>query len=343
MLTRLYVHNYKCLVNFEFRPQQVQLVTGANGSGKSTILDVLEMLRGFAVENQALPPGNSTRTRWLSDPEQRFEIEVAGNGGTYVYTIAADRFGDTGSAVREEHLLFNGKLVLRGSAGTLQSALPTGHGQEPIQWFWNWLSGIKTARVNPWAVSSNAQNPATNPKYDFSNLAGWYRYLLESDATRAARKQLLAAIREVIPGLEDISITPPNTGVRAVQASFRDRDGGLFQVGLDELSEGQRVMIALYLLIGNLHSGDLLLFDEPDNFVSLREIQPWLMAAMTAVEDADAQMIIASHHPELLNQLATGAVVLTRDDGGSTHIRPFKGGDSTLTPAELVARGWEGE
>ncbi len=41
MLKRLYVDNYKCLVNFEFVPQQIQLLLGVNGTGKSSVFDVL--------------------------------------------------------------------------------------------------------------------------------------------------------------------------------------------------------------------------------------------------------------------------------------------------------------
>ena len=51
--------------------------------------------------------------------------------------------------------------------------------------------------------------------------------------------------------------------------------------------------------------------DEPDNFVALEEIQPWLLGVQDRVNDLGAQVLIASHHPELLNQLAprSGLVV----------------------------------
>jgi predicted ATP-binding protein involved in virulence len=36
MLKRLYIHNYKCLVNFEINfDKDISLFLGANGSGKS--------------------------------------------------------------------------------------------------------------------------------------------------------------------------------------------------------------------------------------------------------------------------------------------------------------------
>ena len=38
MLKRLYVDNYKCLVNFELFLEPTTLLVGLNGTGKSTIL-----------------------------------------------------------------------------------------------------------------------------------------------------------------------------------------------------------------------------------------------------------------------------------------------------------------
>ena len=48
VLSRLYATNYRCLVNFEFKPIAKQLIIGRNGTGKTAVLDVLAMLRDFA-------------------------------------------------------------------------------------------------------------------------------------------------------------------------------------------------------------------------------------------------------------------------------------------------------
>jgi predicted ATPase len=53
MLTRLYCDNYKCLVNFEFRPEAIQLLMGRNGAGKSTVFEVLELIRDFAARGES--------------------------------------------------------------------------------------------------------------------------------------------------------------------------------------------------------------------------------------------------------------------------------------------------
>ena len=68
-----------------------------------------------------------------------------------------------------------------------------------------------------------------------------------------------------------------------------------------------------------------------------------LMAATDAVEEHNGQLFLISHHPEIVNQWAPGnGVEFFRDAGGAVRTRRFPGEtQSSLSPAELIARGWE--
>jgi ATPase subunit of ABC transporter with duplicated ATPase domains len=98
--------------------------------------------------------------------------------------------------------------------------------------------------------------------------------------------------------------------------------------------------LILHFLIAKGHT---VFIDEPDNFIALGEIQPWLLDAEEAVEDYDAQLVLISHHPEILNQwAATHGLRFFREDNGHVRTEKFKtdtNGD--LQPSELIARGWE--
>ncbi len=91
--------------------------------------------------------------------------------------------------------------------------------------------------------------------------------------------------------------------------------------------------------------GATIILDEPDNFISLREIQPWLAAVDDAIESGHGQLLLISHHPELINQWAPDyGVRFVRESGGPIRVQPepFSGRpDSGLTPAELLSRGWD--
>ena len=151
----------------------------------------------------------------------------------------------------------------------------------------------------------------------------------------------------MIDGFEGLDLKGPPSGTRLLQVAVRtggDGKGKSQQYGFDELSDGQRALVGLYTLLHcALTDHSTLCIDEPDNFVALREIQPWLSDILDRSQENGSQVLLISHHPELLNQLATrNGIIIERTDAGPTRVRPFAPPDDwTLTPAEIIARGWE--
>ena len=89
MLKELYIDNYKSLVNFKYEPTSLQLLVGDNGSGKTSVFDVLENLRDIVIDglavSQAFP--TNTLTVWDQRPVQRFELVLSDGGEDYAYEL----------------------------------------------------------------------------------------------------------------------------------------------------------------------------------------------------------------------------------------------------------------
>jgi hypothetical protein len=82
------------------------------------------------------------------------------------------------------------------------------------------------------------------------------------------------------------------------------------------------------------------MIDEPDNYVGLPELQPWLLALMELLDETH-QAILISHHPEILSQAQGGAGhYLWRDN----HTSPTRIGvleiPEGLSAGEAITRGW---
>src|ERR1700722_20031948 len=92
MLTRLFIDNFRCFVNFEYRPARRQLIFGRNGSGKSTLVDGLLLLRQFVVRGDIFDQFQilNQRTRWLTQPRTTFEVEAELEGAIYIYRLVID-------------------------------------------------------------------------------------------------------------------------------------------------------------------------------------------------------------------------------------------------------------
>ena len=82
-----------------------------------------------------------------------------------------------------------------------------------------------------------------------------------------------------------------------------------------------------------------LFFDEPDNYVTLPELQPWLAELEDGAGDTLRQVVLISHHPEAIDFLADNTVWLTRDPESHTRIMDEKN-DTGLRMSEVYARGW---
>jgi len=367
MLTRLYIDNFRCFVNFEFKPGRRQLILGPNGSGKSSLMDALLLIRRLAWRGESLHETGilDQVTRWMWNPSQTFELEVSLDDQTYIYRLMLELSGSPATqAVMSETVHLGGKPLFEFVGGDVRlfndqfehkvsypfdwrrSALATiteRTDNRQLTRFQQWLGALVGFRINPFNTTSQADEDVSEPKPNLSNMASWYRRLVQEDPRQ--NEALLASLRAVIDGLAFLPFDPIGKSW-LLMAEFIDAAGKSVRFSFDELSEGQRCLICLYAILHFvLEKGATVFLDEPDNFISLREIQPWLTAATESVESGSGQLLLISHHPEILNQWAPDCGIrFVRAGIGPVRVQEFRGdSENLLSPSEIVARGWEDE
>jgi len=364
MLTRLYIDNFRCFVNFEYKPARRQLIFGSNGAGKSSFLDALWLLQQVVWTGNPFDDFSllSQRTRWLNQPQQVWDLEAVLGGARYVYRLVIEPSGELQRArVYSETLDFDGKPIFEFTSGKVHfyddqferkvaydldshrsglATIPSGRDTQRLSRFKLWIGGLFCFRLNPFAMGSRAEREDPYPKVDLSNFAARYRNLSQAEPEHDAA--LFDSLRACWDGFGFLQLQSAGENVRLLTADF----GGSTRLYFGELSDRQRCLTCLYAILHFvLAKGYTVILDEPDNFVSLREIQPWLMAVTDTVEEAKGQILIISHHPEILNQWAPDVGVrFVREGVGPVRVVGFRGDPaSPLTPSELVARGWERE
>lgn len=157
MIKRLYVHNFRCLENFELPISGLAsaLLIGKNGAGKTTIARALEILqkiaRGTNRVGDLVKPGDLSHGR--TDAPVRFEIEMglrshAGVGPKVLaYTVAFEfPQGFRELRVREEKLIADGEPIFTRELAQVH-LFRGGHGRDaqfPVDWHLVALPVIQT-------------------------------------------------------------------------------------------------------------------------------------------------------------------------------------------------------
>lgn len=361
MIERVYLDNIRTFVNFEWRPGPLAILLGANGSGKSALLKVLEQLQSFLLgERSSMEAfGETTRTRWDRRREQTIELDVKGNGGVYQYRLVIEHAERQpgNNRIASEILRYDGKPLVKFEGGMLHlfqddvvagpvlkaketrsgiGALEPSDNTRLLAWFKDWLYRVWLHCPDPRAMVARVDQASSGSlEPNLSNFAAWY--LRKLTIKPGAMFKAAAALSKVLPGFLEL-----HEQGGYLHARFGD-DRASESFRFDELSDGQRALIALYVLRHAVaEPGKVLAIDEPDNYVSLREIQPWLTEVMDLALAKDGPQIwIISHHPEVLNLLALDyGWRFFREGTGPTRVERFQPA-AGLDAAETVARGWE--
>ena len=104
-----------------------------------------------------------------------------------------------------------------------------------------------------------------------------------------------------------------------------------------ELSEGQKVLIALYALVYCTPENSLICIDEPENFLALPEIQPWFDTLYDQCAERNLQALLISHHPKIINLLASDSGYWFSRENNLTRIQKISAeNESGLSISELV-------
>ncbi|MCC6264743.1 MAG: ATP-binding protein [Bryobacterales bacterium] len=369
MLTSVYIDNFACFVNFEFQPARKQLLYGANGSGKTkfcrAILSVQRLVLSGEKAEAVFP--TFTLTRWQEGlPAQTFEIEAKLDERIYRYRLVVERWGTPPVArVQEESVACEGKPIFAFQDGEVQlfddqfeakvkfpfdrgrSALSTvvpGPDNQKLSRFLNWFTALWFFQIDPFRMTNEADTETSTPTTNLSNFASWYRHLAQDDPRGIG--VFLDDLKESLDSFSDLNLKAFSANTRTLLSSFSKEGRPSLNFALSELSEGQRCLIGLYAILHfAIKRGQTVFLDEPDNFVALREIQPWLTAVEEALEEHSSQVFLISHHPEILNQwLPESGVRFKRENFGPARVTPYRHPkDTPLLPAEVVARGWDDE
>jgi len=338
MIKRLYIHNFRCLENFELRLDKLSsaLLIGKNGAGKTSVLMALELLQKIArganrVGDLILP---KDLTRGNGQAPLRFEIEVEIRSKVYTYTLAFELpVGFKELRVAEEKLTVDGKLAFtRELAQVRLTKLRDVETTFGIDWhlvalpivqhsliedFRLWLANALVLRPVPSSARGDSETETLHPDPRMTNFGEWFSGLLLSEPSAYTR--ISSYLKELMPEFKSVKNPAMGRNSRSLFISFGMGEVDI-ELPFEDLSDGEKCFIIFSLVIAaNDAYGPLLCFwDEPDNYLAPSEVGPSIMALRRAFRDK-GQLLITSHNPEAIRRFSDeNTLVLTRN----SHLEP---------------------
>jgi predicted ATPase len=348
MLQRLYIHNFRCLENFELPIKGISsaLLIGKNGSGKSTTASALEVLQSIGrginrmrelEQLKLISPKDFARGR--SDVPIRFEIEVLLNDKLYKYVLALElpeKFKEL--RVSEEQLLVSGdpiysrkeaKVTLHNSSQNREAqflvdwhlvALPVIQEQsetDPLRIFKTWLAHMIILAPIPSLMTGDSNGDTLEPKRDGSNFGEWFSGLLSRYP--AAYTEVVQYLREVMPDIKDFLNELIGKDSKSMIVRFQENNANL-SVDFEALSDGEKCFfLCSVVLAANESYGPLFCFwDEPDNYLAISEVGHFIISLRRSFRNV-GQILVTSHNPEAIRKFSNeNTFVLDR----KSHLEP---------------------
>ena len=377
MIEYLYANNYKTLVNFEVKFNKTNVLIGKSGAGKSTVLFLLGCLRDFMAGTvnitECFP--NFSKTVWYGSAVQTFEIGYLRDGKHFTYHLEIDHSeNEQNCTVKYESVKYENTIILEEKNGkaelynddfelsnSIQADMSrsglnfvfAGNGNKKLSEFKNEAVGnVIICEPNPKNMIVFSSNGIDNafPDSSFSNIISVYAYL--SQAHPEVIYKLWEQLREINPAFVQTNAKITQYGKTMYTSYNVGEESSAFSFNLMQLSDGERKLLALYLLLyAYLENGMTVLIDEPENYLGLREVQPWCAEVdMICNENENGgQCIFASHHPETIDYYANNSAIwMSRINSGESKIAMnnpliFAEDDSLMKYSELIAKGYWNE
>jgi recombinational DNA repair ATPase RecF len=109
MIKKIYIDNFRCLVNFQIDLQSNQLWLGANGTGKSSVIDALcKLQRVLDGDSVADVFSTDDLTLWQSKTAQTINITMSVGEDDYEYSLVVECDREQRRCrIRKEQLTWN--------------------------------------------------------------------------------------------------------------------------------------------------------------------------------------------------------------------------------------------
>lgn len=337
-LEKITIERFKSIRELrEFGLKDVNILIGANGSGKSNFISAFSFLHTIADGNLQLTTGKfGGASRLLhygpkSSPSIKFWLRFNGNG----YEVELHPTAQDSLVFAQENCLFWGRSQY---AGPYVEDLGTGHTESLLKKTAN--SGTKVPKyvyhgLLSWSVYHFHDTSGTAPvkqtcslhdnlflRPNAGNLAAVLYLMSKKD--KDAYDNIVDAIRRVAPFFDDFVLRPSPFNKDEIRLEWKEK-GSDMPFGADSLSDGTLRFICLATLLLQSVTPSIVIIDEPELGLHPQAVSQ-LAALMKSVSNS-VQIIASTQSVTLVNQFYPSQLIIVDRETGEKGQSTFRRAD----------------
>ena len=345
MLTEITIEGFKSIRKQTVSLGALNLLIGANGSGKSNFISAFRFLHYAIGGNlqtyvgQRGGPENIFHFGIKRTKEMRFEIKFKGDYGSQKEWQYSASFLPT----TEQSLIFGSEDAYGPTAYKSWYPVPLGRGHRESklhddikkfkeEWGFKGVSGTILDHLTSWRVyhfhdtGDSARVKQIGElrdnaffRFDAANLAAFLYWMREKK--EEYYRKIIKTIRLVAPFFDDFILRPNPLKEDTIQLEWKEV-GSDKLFGPDSLSDGtlRFICLATLLLQPKETMPSTIFIDEPE--LGLHPYALVQLASMLQSASEIRQVIVSTQSVPLLNQFrATDVIVVSKNEGDSTFTR----------------------
>ena len=343
MLKKITVHGFKSIERQTIDLQALNVLIGANGSGKSNLLAALSFFRASALGNRDIlvkklggadrllfHGKKSTKSCFFACEEDLFSYEqtlipVAGDrldvakeslsilGDETEWSEGGSDIGNLEERLRENEEHTIDELLAQGEISEEEAEDQRSEFPSAKQHIEGWRMYHLHDTTATAAVKSTCN--VDDNRYlreDASNLAAYIFWLKQSHPTEY--RQIVSIIQLAIPYFEDFVMQPLRGNERTIRLEWKQRGSDAY-FDADSLSDGSLRFVSLTTLLKQPKAAmpRLIAIDEPE--LGLHPLAIRLLAEMLDAAAEHTQILVATQSVTLLDNFPLEQVIVAEHDG----------------------------
>ena len=320
----------------DFKLEKLNVLVGANGAGKSNLVDFFRMLRAMAdgglqsfVTNSGGADGFS-----FNGPKETKQISAHLKFGSNQYKFALEPTVAGEMTIREEATLYTGGHFPSDwhnwGGGVKESRLPTWKDQKSPWGDYPSVQAHVYKAVSTWTVyhvhdtSGTAPMRRDGPARDFrelrSDAGNVAAFLLKMrELNRARYQRIRETVQLIAPFFDDFVLEPQTKGESELVRLEWRQQGSTFPFQPWQFSDGTIRFICLAAALLQPTPPSTVVIDEPE--LGLHPYALEVLAQLLKESAQRTQLIVSTQSAPLLNQFDPREVVVVERGEGASHFR----------------------